>query len=286
MRHRGAALHALVEANVEVREVITGHPGHARDVLRAVHEVWDAVFVLGGDGTVSEVVGAMAHSGVPVGVLPGGTGNLVASALGVPRNITSAVRALLTGERRTFDLGRLPDGRYFTFAAGVGVDVAMVQRTSIGEKRYLGMVSYALTATRAAFRGDMINITVDVDGTLVKARVVLAMVANAGSILGGRFTIGPNVKPDDGELDLCLYMPQHPREVFAVFWKLLRRDFTPDPLMQFVRGRSFRLESDAPVPVQADGDIVGETPIEITVAPKAAEFLIPVVGSRLVSGNW
>ena len=56
--------------------------------------------------------------------------------------------------------------------------------------------------------------------------------------------------------------------------------------MQFVRGRTFRLESESPVPVQADGDIVGETPIEITVAPKAAEFLVPVVGSRLVSGNW
>jgi diacylglycerol kinase family enzyme len=134
------------------------------------------------------------------------------------------------------------------------------------------MVSYAMTATRAAFRGDMINITVDVDGTPVKARAVLAMVANAGSILGGRFSIGPDVKPDDGELDLCIYLPQHPREVFAVVWKLLRRDFRPDPLMQFVRGRTFRLESESPVPVQADGDIVGETPIEITVAPKAVEF--------------
>ena len=286
MRHRGAALHALVEADVEVREVITGHPGHARDVLRAFNEVWDAVFVLGGDGTVSEVVGAMAHSGVPVGVLPGGTGNLVASVLGVPRNITSAVRSLLKGERRTFDLGRLPDGRYFTFAAGVGVDVAMVQRTSFTGKRHLGMFSYAITAARAAFRGDMINITVDVDEKPVKARVVLAMVANAGSILGGRFSIGPNVKPDDGELDLCLYMPQHPREVFAVLWKLLRRDFTPDPFMQFVRGHSFRLESDTPVPVQADGDIVGETPIEITVAPKAVEFLVPALSSRLITGNW
>jgi len=269
-----------------VREVLTSHPGHARDVLRAFNEVWDAVFVLGGDGTVSEVVGAMAHSGVPIGVLPGGTGNLVASVLGVPRNITSAVRAVLTGERRTFDLGRLPDGRYFTFAAGVGVDVAMVQRTSIGGKRHLGMVSYAMTATRAAFRGDMINITVDVDGKPIKARAVLAMVANAGSILGGRFSIGPDVRPDDGELDLCIYLPQHPREVFAVVWKLLRRDFRPDPLMQFVRGRTFRLESESPVPVQADGDIVGETPIVITVAPKAVEFLVPALSSRLISGNW
>jgi len=286
LRHRDKVLHALVEANVEVREVLTSHPGHARDVLRAFQEVWDAVFVLGGDGTVSEVVGAMAHSGVPIGVLPGGTGNLVASALGVPRNMSSAVRALLNGERRTFDLGRLPDGRYFTFAAGVGVDVAMVQRTSFNGKQHLGMLSYAITAVRAAFRGDMINITVDVDGKAVKARAVLAMIANTGSILGGRFAIGPNVKPDDGELDLCLYMPQHPREVFAVFWKLLRRDFTPDPLMQFVRGRSFRLESDVPVPVQADGDIVGETPIEITVAPKAVEFLVPALSSRLITGNW
>jgi translocation and assembly module TamB len=77
LRHRAAVLRAFSEANVDVSEVVTSHPGHARDVLDARTESWDAVFVLGGDGTVMEVAGALAYSGIPIGVLPGGTGNLV-----------------------------------------------------------------------------------------------------------------------------------------------------------------------------------------------------------------
>ena len=255
--------------------MITSHPGHARDLLNARTEPWDAVFVLGGDGSVMEVVGTMAHSGTPIGVLPGGTGNLVAGVLGIPLGIGRAVRALLAGDRCTFDLGQLPDGRFFTFAAGVGVDVAMVERTTHGRKRTLGMLSYAITAARAAFGRDLIHVTVDVDGLIVDGRAVLAMIANAGSLLGGRFSVGPNVVPDDGELDLCLFVPERTRDVFGLMWRLLRKDFRPHPRMKFVRGRTFLVTTDPPVAVQADGDIVGRTPIRISVAPKAAVFLKP-----------
>lgn len=275
LRHREAALRAFLDAGVEVREITTRHPGHARDVLLARTETWDAVFVLGGDGTVMEVVGALAHSNVPVGVLPGGTGNLVAGALGVPQNVGKAVRALLAGDRRPIDLGQLPDGRYFAFAAGVGVDVAMIERTTTEQKRVLGMLSYAITATRAALSVDAIDVTVEVDGVPARGRVVMAMVANAGSILGGRFTIGPDVRMDDGELDLCLFRPEGLADVVSVFWRLLRRDFRSTPHMAFVRGRTFRISTDPPVAVQADGEIVGTTPIEIVVAPRAITVLVP-----------
>jgi len=268
-------LKAFQAAGVEVREVITSHPGHARSVLQARTETLDAVFVLGGDGTVMEVVSTLAESGTPVGVLPGGTGNLVAGVLGVPFSVRRAVRALLAGDQCTFDLGRLPDGRFFTFAAGVGVDVAMVERTSFGRKRALGMLSYAITATRAAFGRDLVHVTVDVDGKLIEAKAVLAMIANAGSVLGGRFSVGPDVKPDDGELDLCLFMPERARDVWSILWRLLRKDFSPNPRMTFARGRKFRVSSTPPVAVQADGDIIGTTPIEISVAPNAAVFLKP-----------
>lgn len=275
LRRRIRVLRQFKASNVEVTELLTSHPGHARDVIRARAQPWDAVFVLGGDGTVMEVVSALAHSGVAVGVLPGGTGNLVAGVLGVPRNIERAVRALLAGRRRSLDLGQLPDGKYFTFAAGVGVDVAMVERTTHREKRVLGMLSYALTATRAAFRREAVNLTVDVDGTVIRQRTILAMIANAGSVLGGLFRLGPDVRPDDGELDLLLFIPQRRADVLSLIWRLLRRDFRPHRSMQFLRGRRFRLTSDPPVSVQADGDIVGKTPIEISVVPAAASFLIP-----------
>jgi YegS/Rv2252/BmrU family lipid kinase len=274
-RRRGVALRAFSEAGVSVDEVITTHAGHAREVLAARKEHWDAVFVLGGDGAVMEVVGAMAHSGIPIGVLPGGTGNLVAGVLGVPLGIGRAVKVLLAGDRCPFDLGQLPDGRYFTFAAGVGVDVAMVEKTPFGRKRALGILSYAITASRAALGRDPVHVTIDVDGKRVEAKAILAMVANAGAILGGRFSLGPNVVPDDGELDLCVFMPDRTREVFGLIWRMLRKDFRPHPRMTFARGKRFVISTEPSVSIQADGDIIGRTPIEISVAPRAAVFLRP-----------
>ena len=275
MRHRKTVLRTFANAGVEVNEVITTHAGHAREVLAARDKNLDAVFVLGGDGAVMEVVGALAHSGMPVGVLPGGTGNLVAGVLGIPLGIGKAVKRLLDGERRVLDLGKLPDGRYFTFAAGVGVDVAMVEKTPFGRKRALGILSYAITASRAALGRNPVHVTIDVDGKRVEAKAILAMVANAGAILGGRFSLGPNVQPDDGELDLCVFMPERTREVFGLIWRLLRKDFRAHPRMTFARGRAFRISCDPAVSVQADGDIIGRTPIEIVVAPRAAVFLRP-----------
>jgi YegS/Rv2252/BmrU family lipid kinase len=258
---------------VEVREVVTSRAGHARDLLRARAEGWDAVLVLGGDGTVMEVAGALAHSGIPIGVLRGGTGNLIAGALGMPTGMRRSVRAVLDGARRPFDLGRLPDGRYFAFAAGVGADVAMVLRTTRRGKRLAGVASYAVTAVSAALRLERVHVRIHVDDAVITGRPVLAMIANAGRLLGGLVSVGPDVVPDDGELNLCLFEPSTRREVVTLITRMLRRDYSPHPAMRFVRGSRFRIEADPPVPIQADGDIVGVTPMEIGVEARAVEFL-------------
>jgi diacylglycerol kinase family enzyme len=137
------------------------------------------------------------------------------------------------------------------------------------------MLSYAFTAGRAAFGRNKVNLTVTVDGVVVQTQATMAMVANAGSILHGRFMLGPDVRPDDGALDLCLFMPETVGDVISLVWRMLWRNFRPHPRMRFLRGKHFVLSADPPVSVQADGDIVGRTPIEIGVVPAAATFLVP-----------
>ena len=271
-------MRALAGAGVTARDVLTDAPGQAAMLLRAGAAGMDAVFVLGGDGTVTEVAGALDGTGVPIGVLPGGTGNLVAGVLGIPSNLRKAVAALVRGDRRRLDLGRFSDGRPFTFAAGIGVDAAMVRDTTRRRKRWFGMAAYVVAALRGALRPRPFDLTAEVDGEIIRTRVILAMVANAGSFFRGRFELGPDVRPDDGWLDLCLLSPANTREVLSVGWRLLRGDFSAHPRMRYVKGRRIRLESDPPLIVQADGDLVGMTPVEISIAPLAATFLVPPAG--------
>jgi YegS/Rv2252/BmrU family lipid kinase len=255
--------------------MLTSGRGDARERLREVPAGVDAVFVLGGDGTVMEVTGALAGTGVPVGVLPGGTGNLVAGVLRIPRSVRRAVARLVRGKVRRLDLGRMARGPHFAFAAGVGIDVDMVRETRTERKRAFGLAAYVVTALRSALRLRRYDVTAEVDGQVVRSHAVLAMVANSGALFGGLFVVGPEVEPDDGQLDLCLFSPTTVRQVMGIIWRIVRRDFSPHPQMRFLRGRRIRLSTDPPVAVQADGDLAGETPVDIEVQPGAACFLVP-----------
>lgn len=275
MRERGRVRQAFEASRVRCDETVTSHPGHAAELaVQGVIDA-DAVFVLGGDGTVMEVVGALADTGKPVGVLPGGTGNLVARMLGVPLDLPTAVRALLAGGPRRLDLGQLSTGEHFAFAAGVGIDADMLLETTVLAKRRLGVLGYTVAAARSALRLNAFDACVDVDGETVRERATLVLVANGGALFGGMFLLGPGIAPDDGQLDVCVYSTPRLSDLVQVLWRVLRRDFRPHPRMRFVRGRHIRLACTPPKMVEADGELVTETPIEVSIRPSAATFLVP-----------
>ena len=164
------------------------------------------MFTLGGDGTSMEVMDALAHTGMPIGILPGGTGNLVARALGTPLRVERAVRALLQGTTTDIDLGSV-DGRRFAFSTGVGIDARMVQETPAVLKRRYGVAAYALIAARVALQRRPFGVRVEMDGDVIEGESVSLFVANFGTVLSGLLTLGPQIRPDDGCLDLCLFSP-------------------------------------------------------------------------------
>jgi diacylglycerol kinase (ATP) len=278
-RIRDAAAIAFERAGVRCDVVVTERPGHAAELARERYRDYDAVFALGGDGTAMEIAGALVGTGIPLGILAGGTGNLLARAIGIPLDVERAVSTLLAGDRRRIDLGRLPDGRFFAVAAGVGIDARMVRDTPGWMKRRLGVLAYAITATRAALaaviRRDFFRIRLTVDGTVYDRQAAAAMVANFGAILHDRITFGPGIQSDDGLLDACVYSPRSLRDALRIMWRLLRKDFRSDDCMLYSSGRHIRLDTDPRHQVQADGELVGETPIEVEVVPLAALFLVP-----------
>jgi YegS/Rv2252/BmrU family lipid kinase len=274
-RLRNAAERVLREAGIEYDVVLTERPGHGREVCLARARDYDAVFALGGDGTAMEVVDALAGSGQPVGVLPGGTGNLIARALGIPLLMRRAVEAVLRGEVRRFDLGCIDGKHRFAFAAGVGVDAEMIERTPRWLKRRLGILAYTLAATRAIIHGRPMLVRATVDGQTFERKAVSVMLANFGTILKDRITLGPGIRQDDGKLDLCVFSPSGSIDTFRLIWKLFRKDFSDDPRLLYRQGTTFRIETVPPSHFEADGELIGTTPFEARVEPLAATVLVP-----------
>ena len=279
--HR-AALAALRAAGVECELLLTERAGSGGAAAAERHGDFDAVFTLGGDGTAMEVVGALAGTGRPVGILAGGTGNLIARTLGVPLRVGNGVRALLSGDVARVDLGRLsgpamPAGapRRFAFAAGVGVDAVMIEETPAALKRRLGVAAYVMSAARAVLRRDTFLVRATVDGVVHERRASAVMVANFGAVLNELITLGPGIRHDDGLLDLCVFSPGTFADAARVMWRLARRRFGASPHLYYARGARFRIETTPARTAQADGELIGPTPFEVEVEPLAATLLVP-----------
>ncbi len=273
LEHRARA--ALLAARAEHEVVVTTHQGHASLVATERARDFAAVFTLGGDGTAMEVVGALAHTTIPVGVLPGGTGNLVARALRTPRRIEHAVPALLHGEHVSIDLGYIPEcKRHFAFSSGVGVDARMIDETDPETKRRFGIGAYIHTGLKVGLAGRAFHARVDVDGVVIARDATSLMVANFGTVLDRLITLGPGIRQDDGLLDLCVFSPALTADAMRIAWRLLTSNFTSDDVMLYRSGREFRISCDPPQRYQADGEMLGTTPYTVRVEPLAARLLV------------
>jgi diacylglycerol kinase family enzyme len=226
-----------------------------------------------------EVAGALAGTGFAVGALPGGTGNLLARAMNIPLRIDRAVAALVEGKAMQIDVGRLGDGRHFAIAAGVGIDATMVMTTPRWLKRRFGVLAYTLMGTRAALRailgGHLITVRLTVDGVTEAHTATTVMVANFGSLVSDRLTLGPTIRADDGTLDVCLFAPRTLFDGIRIMWRMLTRKFADHPTMIYRCGKRIRIETDPPMPAQADGELIGLTPLDISVVPLAVKLLVP-----------
>jgi diacylglycerol kinase family enzyme len=264
--------------------VRTREAGEGADAALRQHADHDAVFTLGGDGTAMEVVGALANTGRPVGILAGGTGNLIARTLGVPLDVRRAVPALLGGEVADVDLGVLEVGgrsRRFAFAAGAGIDATMIARAPAALKRRIGVLAYALSATAAVLRREEFDVRITVDGATETRRASSVMVANFGAVLNELLTLGPGIREDDGLLNLCVFSPGSLTDAARVMWRLWRRDFRPAPSVLYLSGREFHVETSPERAVQADGELLGTGAWSVRVEPRAARLLVPLERHRL-----
>ncbi len=233
------------------------------------------VYVLGGDGTVMEVVGALVGTGRAVGILPGGTGNQLARHLRIPLDVRRAVHALGGGGPQAIDLGRLADGRHFALTAGVGLDAALIAGASPRAKRWLGVGAYIVSGAGPVLAPRRFGIRAVADGRVIEREGALAMIANVGALMGGRLAFGPGIVPDDGWLDLCILSPRGVLDGLAIASRMVRHAFRDDRRMLCVRAREIEIVAPDGVPAQADGELLADSALRAVAVPRGAVLLAP-----------
>jgi diacylglycerol kinase family enzyme len=210
--------------------------GQAREAVAAGAGL---VLVAGGDGTVRAAAQGLAGSGVPLGILPQGTGNLLARNLEIPHDdADAALDVALTGADRTLDLGRLDDGTMFAVMAGTGFDARMMREAPEGLKGVLGWPAYIVGGARG-LRRSRVHVQVALDDEPPRAAVVRSvLVGNVGQLQGG-LELLPDAAPDDGVLDIALVAPRNPKDWVVLIGRALTRRHRPDRRLELLRaGRS------------------------------------------------
>src|SRR5450756_2061767 len=218
---RGARIHrqalkAFADAGVGCDSMPTEAPGHAATIARTHAHKYDAVFTLGGDGTVMEVLGALAHQGPPLGVLAGGTANVVARTLHIPLNPARAVPILLNGDEARMDLGRLGDGRRFAIGVGVGLDATMMAEAPARLKKRFGFMAYVIGGFKAVLRNQKFAVRLTVDGTVYDRSASAILIANLGAVLNDFVAFGDGIVHDDGLLNACVFSPDNFRDSLRI----------------------------------------------------------------------
>lgn len=262
----------------EIHETRAGDkPG---EIVRArLHDGFDLAVAAGGDGTVSDVIDGLMGSAIPLGIIPTGTGNLIARELGLPDAVDDAVE-LIAGEprRRKIDAMRIGQ-RVFVLNASVGVSASVISDTTPVSKRRFGRIAYLLSTVPKVFTLTPRRLVVTVDGRAHEYRAIEAAIMNCGMLARTLHPKGPEIRIDDGWLDVFILgtkpVLDYPRYIFAIMTGRSAGAFS-----RFIRAeKRVAIRSNAPLPVQADGDIIGTTPIEVELVPGAVSVLVP--GDRM-----
>lgn len=247
------------------------------DVVRAyLDRGFDAIVAAGGDGTVSGVADGMAHSGTPMGIVPVGTGNTLARDLGIPIDSAEALD-LLTGAHEVKEVdGMRVDDRFFVLNVSIGISSLIMRHTEYQQKRRFGFLAYIWQGVRWLVGLQPRRFTVVTDEESRQIRASEVVIANSRLIGMPPFGWGDHVLLDDGRLDICLVCARTAPDYIRLSANILLGRPRQDPDIRYLSAkRSIRVETDRPLPVQGDGDVIGQTPLGVEVVPSALRVIVP-----------
>jgi YegS/Rv2252/BmrU family lipid kinase len=267
------ARQGLSAAGLEITEEVTAGADRFREAVDRLRNQVDVVVVGGGDGTINAAAPALVGLGVPLGVLPMGTANDLARSLAIPQALEEACQVIAHGQERSIDIGMV-NGHYFFNAAGVGLSGEVTRKLDREGKRRWGVLSYAKATLDAWRESDVFAARIRVNGEEMYVKSLQIMVGN-GRHYGGGMTIAEDATIDDGLLNVYSIEPVPLLRLAGIAPLLMRGSHDRSDAVMVVSTQELELVTDRPIPVNADGELVGTTPARFSVVPGALRVLVP-----------
>ena len=253
-------------------------------VRQAVQQGADLVVVSGGDGTISEVATALCATEIPLGVLPAGTGNIMARDLGIPLNHDRALD-LLVNEHRICSMDLMQVGeRCYALNVSIGFSAATMGTVEREQKKRFGFLAYLINVVINLTGARLHRLQVQVDDLVYRVRASEVMVGNTSLVGFRRMPRQLVILPDDGAVDVIIA-----RALTLWDWIIVVVNFvlgikSVNPRFKTLSARKrILVQSMSLLTVQADGDVIGTTPVEVQVLPGAVRVIVPGTERNLVS---
>lgn len=258
---------------LDIEPVPTERPGHATELARRAAGTVDRIAVMGGDGTISEVVNGLAGSETALGVIPMGTGNDVARSLGIPiGDIDAALDVAWSGVTRAVDVGRERD-RLFISVLGIGFP-AIVAAEANGFTRLRGPAAFFVAVYKALHRLRAVPLEIRLDDETIERDCVAILVQNT-PYTGGGLKMAPAAEVDDGALDVVIVADIGKLDLMVRFPRAYSGRHLEHPSFSVHRSRTITVRSPDPMVKMFDGDLCGRTPLEADVWPAGVRFVVP-----------
>ena len=251
---------------------LTQGRGDAFTHLRTLEQPVDLVVSVGGDGSLREVLGGLVDPATPVSMLPFGTANVLAKELGLPRDVHHHLEILMAHRVVNVDVANV-NGKLSLLMTGVGFDAEVVREVERVRKGPITKFAYLTASLRALRRYQPPRLRVTLDDEALPEEQGFVLISNTMNY-GAVMNLAQDTRMDDGELEVYLFPTGSLLELGQAFLRGVVSHL-PGGKVRMQRAKSIRVHSEAPVPVQVDGDPAGDTPVEIHIAPNRYRLVVP-----------
>lgn len=255
----------------------TGEEDVSQICKQARQRGYDIIVAAGGDGTVSAVLNGLVNSEIPMGILPVGTGNGLARALKIPLNIREALQTI-TGVHQVLNLDTMRVGeRYFVLNVSIGISSRAMKETPPDEKQSKGMLAYVQTILEDLEDVQTFRFQLTLDGHELQVDASEVLISNGKILKKPPFLFGSRETMSDGHLNINILKAKQTREYLQLAWDLIvDPEKSKSVLKDLIVREKVRIQiSGEPQPAQADGELIGESPLEVVLVPKSVHVIVP-----------